>query len=842
MTQHYNFTTNWDIKDGLFFFNKEKKQKHCYVWFKIVFTFFFLFFFSSKNIKAQCTLSCNAETIITLDENGKHIVTPSIVLSNPACNPNDFSIQITDASGNVVNNPIDCAYLNQTLDANVISNIDGNSCWGTILVKDNLAPSIQCQNEFIFCFENAHPDEIGYPSISDNCTPSPTLTYVDDFTDLPCYTLQNGQEITAHTIRTWTATDNQGNATTCTQNIYFKRVTTADIVFPLNRDDFESLALDCQDDPSDLALAGEPMINGIPVSSDGLCELAVTYTDQTFEVCGMGGYKIIRTWTAVDWCSSEFILDAQVINVMDKTAPSIICPNDLTVGTNSNSCTGEVILPQAVATDDCSEITITANWEFGSGFGPFADVPVGTYIVTYLAEDACGNISNCNMTVTVEDNAAPVVFCESHTVVSLLNDGLSTVYASSIDDGSYDNCGIAETLISRDGQNFADSIVLDCTDATQNGIPVFLRVYDTNGNYNDCQSTIQLQESISPEIICPLSVTLHCADDVLDLNLTGEATAFDNCGIDSIYFSDVQNLNTCGEGTVTRTWIAEDVFGNSTSCIQIIQIEDNTPLTIQFPANIDLSGCASATTPDVTGEPIINNDCESLGITFDDVTFTNAPDLCIKILRTWTVVNWCQYEPNNSNSDGYETFTQVIKVIDDGSTDSVIVAGVITNEKGAVMSNVEVVANAETVVCMNGVYEFPPMGSSELITVTPQRDGDDNNGITTFDMVFIQRHILGILALDSPYKIIAADINRSGSVTTFDLVFLRRLILQQTTEFTMNTSWRFVDANFEFTDPMNPFLDDFPEFIVLNPAVGEENALDFVAIKIGDVNGSASND
>ena len=170
MKQQYNFTTNWGINNSLFFFNKEEKQKHCYVWLKIVFTILSFLFFSSKNIYAQCTLSCNNQTNITLDAIGQFIITPATVLSNPACNPNDFSIQITDAQGNVVNNPVDCAYLNQNLTANLISNIDGNSCWGTILVKDNLAPFIQCQDKFIFCFENANPDNLGYPIASDNCT------------------------------------------------------------------------------------------------------------------------------------------------------------------------------------------------------------------------------------------------------------------------------------------------------------------------------------------------------------------------------------------------------------------------------------------------------------------------------------------------------------------------------------------------------------------------------------------------------------------------------------------------------------------------------------------------
>ena len=842
MIELYNFTTNKDTKNGLLFFNKEKKQQHCYVWFKVVLVFLSLFFFSPKNIQAQCTLSCNGQTTITLDATGNYIVTPATILSNPACNPNDFSIQITDASGNLVNNPINCTYLNQTLDANLISNIDGNSCWGTILVEDNLAPSIQCQDVFIFCFENAHPDEIGYPTESDNCTniTSTNLVYTDNFTDLPCYSLQNGQEITAQIERVWTATDNQGNSTTCTQNIFYKRVTTTDVVFPLNKDDFESPALDCMEDPTDLSMAGEPMINGVSISSNGLCELAVSHTDQVFDICGTGGYKIIRTWTVVDWCSSEFIIDAQVINVMDKTAPTITCPNDFTVGTNSNSCTGEVMLPQAVAIDDCSELSIAANWQFGNGFGPFTEVPVGVYIVTYTATDACGNSSTCTIEVTVEDTTAPIAICENHLVVGLLTDGLSVIYASSIDDGSYDNCGVDQILISRDGVNFSDSILLNCADGLQGDLPITLRVYDTNGNYNECNSTIQIQDNIAPTIICPLATTIHCNDDVTNLNLTGEAIAIDNCSIDSIYFSDTNNLNTCGEGTVTRTWTTLDGFGNTTSCIQLIQVEDNTPLAIEFPEDIDLNGCSTSTLPDNTGEPINNKDCESLGITFDDITFTNSPGLCIKILRTWTVVNWCQYEPNNPNSGGYETHTQVIKVVDDGSTDSVTIAGVITNESGNVMSNVQVFANADSVVCMDGVYEFPPLGSNELITITPMRDGDDRNGITTFDMVFIQRHILGIFPLGSPYKMIAADINRSGSITTFDLVFLKRLILQQTTEFTTNTSWRFVDASFEFTDPTNPFLDDFPEFIVLNPVAGEEYDFDFIAIKIGDVNGSAS--
>jgi hypothetical protein len=62
-------------------------------------------------------------------------------------------------------------------------------------------------------------------------------------------------------------------------------------------------------------------------------------------------------------------------------------------------------------------------------------------------------------------------------------------------------------------------------------------------------------------------------------------------------------------------------------------------------------------------------------------------------------------------------------------------------------------------------------------TVTPVLDANYLNGVSTFDLVLIQRHILGVQLLDSPYKMIAADANNSQTITTSDIIMLRRLIL-----------------------------------------------------------------
>jgi len=124
-------------------------------------------------------------------------------------------------------------------------------------------------------------------------------------------------------------------------------------------------------------------------------------------------------------------------------------------------------------------------------------------------------------------------------------------------------------------------------------------------------------------------------------------------------------------------------------------------------------------------------------------------------------------------------------------------------------------------------------------TVTPTKDDDHLNGVSTFDLVLINKHILGIESFDSPYKIIAADANNSKSVTTFDIAEIRKLILGIYAELPNNTSWRFVDDAYAFPNPDNPFTPAFPESKSVADVQANQLGDDFVSMKIGDVNGSA---
>ncbi len=130
-----------------------------------------------------------------------------------------------------------------------------------------------------------------------------------------------------------------------------------------------------------------------------------------------------------------------------------------------------------------------------------------------------------------------------------------------------------------------------------------------------------------------------------------------------------------------------------------------------------------------------------------------------------------------------------------------------------------------------------PLGAD--LTITPLKDNDPLNGVSTFDLILINKHILNIERLNSPFKMIAADANNSRSVSTFDIIELRKLILGIYTEFPHNTSWRFIPKSYAFPDTLNPFAEVFPEVFTVTDLFALNLYQDFTGIKTGDVNGNA---
>lgn len=137
--------------------------------------------------------------------------------------------------------------------------------------------------------------------------------------------------------------------------------------------------------------------------------------------------------------------------------------------------------------------------------------------------------------------------------------------------------------------------------------------------------------------------------------------------------------------------------------------------------------------------------------------------------------------------------------------------------------------NQDGYVCL-----YLPLVTSNY-TFTPEKDVFPINGVNAWDLHLIVRHILGLESLNSSYKLIAADANKSGSITTFDVVEFRKLILGTYSEIPNNTSWRFVSEAQKFSNPGNPFADIIQETMSITGAVQNWPDTSFIGIKVGDV-------
>ncbi len=136
----------------------------------------------------------------------------------------------------------------------------------------------------------------------------------------------------------------------------------------------------------------------------------------------------------------------------------------------------------------------------------------------------------------------------------------------------------------------------------------------------------------------------------------------------------------------------------------------------------------------------------------------------------------------------------------------------------------------------HGTYMFDKVNPG-IYKMFPYKNDDTRSGISTADLIAIQRHILGEKLLN-PTQLIAADINKDEVVTTLDLIELRKVIVGIYDVFPQNTSWRFFDQSL-----MEKMEDHAAMKEMENPFVeaAEKNTseLNFMGVKIGDVNGSA---
>ena len=170
------------------------------------------------------------------------------------------------------------------------------------------------------------------------------------------------------------------------------------------------------------------------------------------------------------------------------------------------------------------------------------------------------------------------------------------------------------------------------------------------------------------------------------------------------------------------------------------------------------------------------------------------------------------------------------------------ISGNIETENGEPIQNVYLEANEPVMPAMvqtdtNGNYTFE-MSMWHHIKLRPRKNDAPLNGVSTLDLLAMYKHVLGVEYLGSPYKLIAADVNHSGSISIMDIIQVRKLILGITDTLLNNSSWRFIDRDYAFPDAMNPWLEPFPEESIGLSRFNSGPA-NFIGVKVGDVNGDA---
>ena len=622
------------------------------------------------------TLACNNLVQASLDANGVALIGADMVLEGgPYGCYDDYIVNILDADGGLLGNEMYCNQIGTIWNIMVTDPDTGNKCWGKIKVEDKLPPVINCQNRVISCSQNVN--SVPKPSVIDNCDPNPTLNLVD----LVIIDNEICDDNEVKFRRTWIAFDDYENTSaTCDEIITVRRPTNVN--FPNDR------TFNCP------AFGNA----GVPTGLDGLyCQYSYTFQDETVEICAgvTSVFKIIRTWTVLDWCTGQIITsgfddinnngiqdpgevdedNVQIIMKVDNVPPTINASN-LTISANIQGihpqpCRAIGLIPTPSVTDNCSGVAeihiFTPIGEAINGIIPAPGLPIGTHTITITALDKCGNFSTKTATLTVIDDISPVTVCDEITDVNLSSDGYAEVFAETFDDGSHDNCCLDHFEVRRmedpcnDGHNdlvFGPSVRFCCADVASSPVTVVFRAYDCYGNFNDCMVQVYVQDKVAPILVtCPQPQRILCDfyAENLETHLAalatpaeksqfldqffGTPTFTDNCEV-SITRNFTMNIDQCLEGTITRSWQAKDNGNNTSStCTQTISVDHVSDWSVEFPADITVT-CGNDV-PDF-GEPIIFKEtCELVAVSYEDEIFTTVPDACYKILRTWTVINWC---------------------------------------------------------------------------------------------------------------------------------------------------------------------------------------------------------
>ncbi|MFK7774874.1 MAG: T9SS type A sorting domain-containing protein [Saprospiraceae bacterium] len=792
---------------------------------------------SVSDMTAPVVSSCPAGNIdIYLDSMGEAILTGTdydnyltALLANASDNCGGTLTTIT--SGQTIYTCADVG-LNITLFVWVYDGVNFSSpCTITVNVIDNIGPTFEnvpadiiAECDTLGLVPNADPAVVAKDScgINGNVVFNELSLQLNDATLFGFYNYE--------IIRTWTATDVNGNQETATQTIFVQDSESPVFVnengfgvdsvinISANQNNCEaSLILEITDvdlmdnctDFSNLSITNNAFdfVNGITIgdnmaSASGVYPIGSTFV--TFSASDPSGNF-----------SSSYLVQ---VNVTDNTPPIASCTNNIAVSipVDQDSIIIDASLIDNGSFDNCAGSNVELN-VFPSVFycSQIADGTQEEFDIT-LAVSVIGSTdtSFCQTTIVIQDNTAPVLTCIDPLIITLEEDGTATATTSMLN-GGIDDCSDIMTI------ELTGNTAFDLTDIGSHpiidGITPTLQVTDVHGNVSTCTPTTLI---VTPPVTCLTSADLIDNGEVeipyTSVNFTNVIGFQFSMQVDDetvATFAQDNAPNLCGGSTinvpnlsgVNQALICNGTFTNQISADgKVLSVSwFNTspdPVSIAdgmtlFNFRLDAIGVVGEmTTFSITGAPYANE----LTTKYGNDILEDTPALCVDPIGNLTVGdnatlpisgNVSTWSRTRIDTIGFDTISMMPLVTEPIFDTVTLIAG--QGLANASLIKIETVlplmlntpdTTDTDMTDANGDYsvQVANLSGGVMIDLVPRKNNPNwlNNGdVNSSDLFFIQQHIVNNIPFSSIYDYVAADVNESGSITTLDLVLIQDVIV-----------------------------------------------------------------
>ncbi len=468
--------------------------------------------------------------------------------------------------------------------------------------------------------------------------------------------------------------------------------------------------------------------------------------------------------------------------------------------------------------------------------GLFENLLIGTYSVTVI--DANGDVTQCSGALGLSNFSCSIQCTEASDELEVIGSEGVPPYSYAWSNGA--SGAIAENL---DQQQMYFVTITD-----SNGCTTSCNYFLGGGDNLVCNEDVFISlNSDGRAVLSPTMITeqpFNVCSNGFEMNLT------DMDGNEILPYAQSLNLDCSHLGN----WVVNARETSSgQSCSVNISVEDKSPplaLCISQSTALMENGMVELWAVDFSIDSWDN--CSSLRYTFTSIPPEEDPNFDDSLSSSFKIFDCDDILLNGGDNVAVEVY-----VWDDAGNFSFCVVNVLLLEdedspcllEGSFIQVVSGICNGYTFTLNNDTQLEPDvcahaMDSEDLVVGTNEVSISDIDdilslaGVSTLDIVLIQKHMLEFSELDSPFDIVAADWDGDGALSTYDLLAIRRVILGIDQGNDVN-HFKVLRDDFEFDTDFSAF--NIPTEVysfTFEDSEVDNQVLPVRVIKSGDVNGS----